>query len=80
MAAQAAPPVENTPVAFGIEFDEPYQPYRFNRLKSRGIKSTKWACPHILNQLGLRRDFNNLCNNVDLLHFVFFWRAPPIAA
>jgi hypothetical protein len=39
--AQAAPPVEDTPAAFGIEFDEPYQLNYFNRLKNREIKSTE---------------------------------------
>jgi hypothetical protein len=62
MAAQAAPPVENTPVAFGIEFDEPFLLNRFNHLKNREIKSTQ-----ILNQLGIRHGFNYLCNNVALL-------------
>ena len=71
VAAQAALPVENTPAAFGIEFDDQRQLNRFNRLKNYEIKSTKWVCPHILNQLGLHHDFNNLCNNAGLLHFVF---------
>ena len=71
VAAQAAPPVENTPAVCGIEFDDQLQLNRFNLLKNREIKSTKWACPHILNPLGLRHDFNTLCNNVGLLHFVF---------
>jgi hypothetical protein len=70
MDAQAAPPVENNHAAFGVEFDETCQLKRFNRLKNREIKSSKWVWPHILNQLGLRHDFNNLCNNVGLLHFV----------
>jgi hypothetical protein len=64
VSAQAAPPVENTRAAFGIVFDDQCQLNRFNRLKNREIKSTKWACPHILNHLGIRYDFNNLCNNV----------------
>ena len=71
VAAQAAPPVEDTPASLGIEFEDRCQLNRFNRLKDREIKSTKWACPHILNQLGLRHDFNTLCNNVGLLEFVF---------
>jgi hypothetical protein len=71
MAAKAALPVENTPVTFGIEFNEPYKLNRLNLLRNREIKSTKWTCPHILNQLGLRHDFNYICNNFGLLHFVF---------
>ena len=71
VAAQAALPVEDTPALLGIEFDDRRHLNRFNRLKDREIKSTKWACPHILNQLGLHHDFNTLCNNVGLLDFVF---------
>ena len=72
VASQVAPPVEDgTPASLGIEFTEDFHHNRFNRLKDREIKSTKWACPHILNQLGLRHDFNTLCNNVGLLEFVF---------
>jgi hypothetical protein len=33
--------------------------------------SQKMVCAHILNKLGLRHDFNTLCNNIGLLHFVF---------
>ena len=71
VAAQAALPVGDTPASLGIEFDDRRHLNRFNRLKDREIKSTKWACPHILNQLGLHNDFNTLCNNVGLLEFVF---------
>jgi hypothetical protein len=71
VVAKDAPPNENTPGAFHIEFDKPRQLNRLNRLKNCEIKSTKWAFPHILNQLGLRHNFDNLCNNVGLPHFVF---------
>ena len=72
VASQVAPPVEDrTPASLGIEFTEDFHHNRFNRLKDREIKSTKWVCPYTLNQLGLGLDFNLLCNNVGLLHFVF---------
>ena len=35
----------------GIEFIENFSITRFGRLKEREIRSTKWACPTILNQL-----------------------------
>ncbi|KAK1644314.1 hypothetical protein QYE76_062119 [Lolium multiflorum] len=68
-AAQAALPVEDTPASLGIEFEDRHHLNRFNLLKDREIKSRKWACPHILNKLGLRNDFSTLCNNVGLLDF-----------
>ena len=55
----------------GIEFTERFNTNRFARLKDREIQSTKWACPTILNQLGMTNDFNLLCNRVGLLPFVF---------
>jgi hypothetical protein len=79
VAAQAALPVEDTPASLGINFNDRHHLNRFNCLKDREIKSTKWACTHILNQLGLCKDFNTLCNNVGLLD-VFFRRLPPITA
>jgi hypothetical protein len=60
MVAHAALPVEDTPASLGIEFEDHHHLNRFNRHKVHEIKSTKWACPHILNQLGLRNDFNIL--------------------
>ena len=51
----------------GIEFIENFSITRFGRLKEREIRSTKWACPTILNQLGMTDDFNLLCNRVGLL-------------
>ena len=55
----------------GIEFTENFNTNRFGRIKDREIQSTKWACPTILNQLGMTNDFNLLCNRVGLLPFVF---------
>ncbi|KAK1597257.1 hypothetical protein QYE76_000062 [Lolium multiflorum] len=69
VAAQTALLVEDSPTSLGIEFKDRRHLNRFNRLKDRGIKSTKWACPHIPNQLGPRDDFNTLCNKVGLLDF-----------
>jgi hypothetical protein len=71
VAAQAALQVEDTPASLGIKFDDRRHLNRFNRLKDREIKSTKWACPHILHQLGLHNDFITLCKNVGLLDFCF---------
>jgi hypothetical protein len=45
VAAQVALPVAVTLVALGIEFDDRHHLNRFNHLKDREIKSTKWACP-----------------------------------
>ncbi|KAK1631292.1 hypothetical protein QYE76_005607 [Lolium multiflorum] len=57
--------------SLGIEFEDRHHLNRFNRIKDHEIKSTKWACSHIMNQLDLRNDFNTLCNNVGLLDFSF---------
>jgi hypothetical protein len=54
-----------------IRFTEDIHKNRFGILKNREIKSTKWACPTILNQLGMTNDFNLLCNRVGLFPFVF---------
>ena len=43
----------------------------FNKIKNQEVKTTKWACPIILNQLGMTNDFNLLCNRVGLQNFVF---------
>ena len=55
----------------GIRFADDYQRDCFNKIKNRGIKTTKWACPITLNQLGITNDFNLLCNKVGLQNFVF---------
>ena len=44
---------------------------RFKQLRSRDVKSTKWACPATINHLRIGNDFNLLCNNVGLHPFVF---------
>ena len=55
----------------GIRFRDELQRDRFNRIKNREVKATKWACPIILNQIGISNDFNLLCNRVGLQNFVF---------
>ena len=67
---QVASPIGTiTHESFGIEFTEEFQLTRANRLKHREIKSTKWVCPYILNQLGICYDFDFLCNNVYCIIF-----------
>ena len=48
----------------GIWFVDKQHRDRFNKIKNREVKTTKWACPIILNQLGITNDFNLLCNRV----------------
>ena len=55
----------------GIKFVERTKADRFGLLKKREIRSTKWACPTMINQLGITNDFNLLCNRVGLFPFVF---------
>src|SRR4051812_40386861 len=55
----------------GIQFRDELQRDRFNTINNREVKTTKWACPIILNQLGISNYFNLLCNRVGLHNFVF---------
>ena len=55
----------------GIRFRDEAHRDRFNRIKNREVKATKWACPIILNQLGISDDFNLLCNRAGLQNFVY---------
>ena len=55
----------------GIRFADELHSDRFNKIKNREVKTTKWAWPIILNQLGITNDFNLLCNRVGLQNFVF---------
>ena len=50
----------------GIRFADKQHRDRFNKIKNREVKTTKWVCPIILNQLGITNDFNLLCNRVGL--------------
>src|SRR3954469_6020550 len=55
----------------GIQFKNELQRDCFNKIKNREVKTTKWDCPIILNQLGISNDFNLFCNRVGLQNFVF---------
>jgi len=44
---------------------------KFQKLTARKIKATKWACVNTLAKLGITQDFNLLCHNVGLHHFVY---------
>ena len=55
----------------GIRFRDELQRDCFNMINNREVKATKWACPIILNQLGISNDFNLLCNIDGLQNFVF---------
>ena len=37
----------------------------------RDIRTTKWACPTTILFLGITNEFDLLCNNVGIRHFVF---------
>ena len=56
---------------FGITLRTRGQIARFRQLKGRPIKSTKWACPTMLNHLGIGQQFRELANAAGLQHFVF---------
>ena len=56
---------------FGINLRTRGQTTRFRQLKARPIKSTKWACPTMLNHLGIGQQFRELANAADLQHFIF---------
>src|SRR3954462_5902649 len=55
----------------GIRFKNESHNDRFDRIKNREVKATKWACPVILNQLGISDGFNLLCSRAGLQNFVF---------
>ena len=42
----------------GMRFTNESHRDRFDRIKNREVKATKWACPDLLNQLGISDDFN----------------------
>ena len=60
-----------TQECMGIRFRNELKHARFDRIKNREVKATKWACPIILNQLGIYDDFNLLCNRAGLQTFVY---------
>ena len=53
----------------GIPIRTKEQTSRFRQLKARPIKSTKWACPTMLNHLGIGHQFRELANAAGLQHF-----------
>ena len=44
---------------------------KFLKFSTRKIKATKWACANTLGKLGITHDFNFLCHNAGLHHFVY---------
>ena len=54
----------------GIKFQEKNQARRFNIPNEREMRTTNWACPSTINRLGIGNDFELLCNNVGIRHFV----------
>ena len=54
----------------GIKFYEKNQARRFNILNEREMRTTKWACPSTINRVRIGNDFDLLCNNVGIRHFV----------
>jgi hypothetical protein len=59
-SSSSAPPPMNDRMGIQLTGDIPIA--RFNMLIKREIKSTKWACPTTINQLGITNDFDLLCN------------------
>ena len=51
---------------FGIPLRTKGQTARFRQLKACPIKSTKWACPTMLNHLGIGQQFRELANTASL--------------
>src|SRR3990170_8171664 len=55
----------------GIVFTDRGARKKFQKLTTRNIKATKWACANALAKLGITHDFNLLCHNARLHHFVY---------
>ena len=55
----------------GIVFTDRGARKKFQKLTTRKIKATKWACANTLAKLGITHDFNLLCHNAGLHHFVY---------
>jgi hypothetical protein len=55
----------------GIVFIDRGARKKFQKLTTRKIKATKWACVNTLAKLGITHDFNLLCHNAGLHHFVY---------
>ena len=56
---------------FGIPLRTKGQTARLRQLKERPIKSTKWACPTMLNHLGIGQQFRELANAASLQNLFF---------
>ena len=56
----------------GIVFTDRGARKKFQKLTTRKIKATKWACANTLAKLGITHDFNLLCYNAGLHHFVYW--------
>jgi hypothetical protein len=55
----------------GIELGRKQDYARFKQLHARTLKSTEWACPTVINYLGIGNNFNTLITNVGLQEFVY---------
>ena len=55
----------------GIVFTDHGARKKFQKLTTRKIKATKWACANTLSKLDITHDFNLLCHNAGLHHFVY---------
>lgn len=55
----------------GINFTNRSQRSKYKKLHEREVRSTKWAFPATIATLGIGNNFNLLCANVGLQHFVF---------
>jgi hypothetical protein len=67
-SSSSEPPPRNERMGIQLIGERPIA--RFSVLVDRQIKSTKWAFPTTINQLGITNDFNLLCNRVGLSPFV----------
>ena len=55
----------------GIVFTNREAKNKYKMLHERKMKTTKWACPSTIAKLGIGNDFNLLCANAGLQHFVY---------
>ena len=55
----------------GIVFTNHESRKEFQKLSTRKIKATKWACESTLTKLGIINNFNLLCDNIGLHHFIY---------
>ena len=55
----------------GIVFTTREAKNKYKKLHERKMKTTKWACESTIAKLGIGNDFNLLCANAGLQHFVY---------